>query len=158
MPKHKRRKKYVDHDVQGALVVHFARCWLLSVAAAGGLTLLGWVFISPGLHFVGLHAFIAQVLPMALVGVGASLLVLPLLLMHLVRLSNRFAGPVYRLQRHIRDVANGGTPSVLKFRSDDFWLDLPDAYNDLLARLAEAEQTTVATNNSESELLVASEP
>lgn len=140
MSKRLRRRLFVDREVQGDLIGHMVRYWILSVATAGGLTLLGWMFISPGLEgFVGPEAFMAQVLPMVLVGIAAAAVVLPFLLFDLVRVSHRFAGPLIRLRRHMRSAADGAPLEPLRFRKDDYWHDLAAAYCDLLKRF-EAEQ------------------
>jgi hypothetical protein len=44
-------------------------------------------------------------------------------------LSHRIAGPMYRLKRHFETVAKTGVHAPLKFRDDDFFLEIPEAYN-----------------------------
>ncbi len=44
-------------------------------------------------------------------------------------LSHRIAGPLFRLRSHFEKVAETGLPEPLHFREDDFFRDLPDAYN-----------------------------
>jgi hypothetical protein len=44
-------------------------------------------------------------------------------------LSHKIAGPMYRLKRHLEEVANTGTQKPLKFRDGDFFLEIPEAYN-----------------------------
>jgi nitrogen fixation/metabolism regulation signal transduction histidine kinase len=52
-----------------------------------------------------------------------------------IKLSHRFAGPIYSLRRAIRDIADGKPARKLKFRRHDFWHDLADDYNAMLKRL-----------------------
>jgi len=44
-------------------------------------------------------------------------------------LSNCMAGPLYRLKRHMDDVANGKTDAEIQFRKNDYGADLAEAFN-----------------------------
>jgi nitrogen fixation/metabolism regulation signal transduction histidine kinase len=44
-------------------------------------------------------------------------------------LSHRVAGPLYRLQKHILDVAEGRTDDNVKFRQKDYFQEVASAYN-----------------------------
>ncbi len=44
--------------------------------------------------------------------------------------SHRIAGPLYRLERHMRAVARGDIASPIRFRSKDFFKELSKAYNE----------------------------
>ncbi len=50
-------------------------------------------------------------------------------------LSNRIAGPIYRIRRHMLDLLDGKQVPDLKFRKNDFFPELADTYNDLLKKL-----------------------
>jgi hypothetical protein len=132
MTKPRRKKHFIDACVQGSLARRILVHWLTFLAVAS------------------LVAFVLQVLsdpfrPLAthLRGVwwthGPFLLVLtfllPVFIIDTIKLSNRFAGPVYSLRRAIREIAQGKTPRKLKFRRHDFWHDLADDYNAMLLRL-----------------------
>lgn len=133
-----RRRVYVDHEVQGALVRHMVQSWLMSLVAIGTLTLLGWMFIHPGLQaFVGPTAFMTEVLPMGVVGLASALLVLPLVLWRLVTLSHRFVGPIIRLRRGMSEVADGGELRPINFRRGDYWTNVADDYNAMIDRFKE---------------------
>jgi hypothetical protein len=49
-------------------------------------------------------------------------------------LSNRVAGPLYRMERHIRDIINGETKRKLRFREHDFFPELAEIYNEMLLK------------------------
>jgi hypothetical protein len=145
MSKRLRHRVFVDRVVQGALIRHMMRCWLISYVLFGGLTFVGWMFIHPGLGaFVGPEAFMVEILPMAVVGLGAAAIVLPLYLWGLVKVSHRFAGPIVRLKRVMRVAADGGPLDPIHFRNDDFWQELATSYNDLLIRV-HSKMTTRAS-------------
>jgi hypothetical protein len=68
-------------------------------------------------------------------GFVASLILLPIAMMDVVRLSNRFVGPVMRLRGALQDMAAGRPVKPLNFRDDDFWCDLAGDLNEVAVRL-----------------------
>ncbi|MGE0763550.1 MAG: hypothetical protein AB7N80_09765 [Bdellovibrionales bacterium] len=50
-------------------------------------------------------------------------------------LTNRIAGPLFRLQRHMESVASGQTTEPLAFRKKDYFSDIIEPYNKILQRL-----------------------
>ena len=92
-----RRTYFVDKKVQGALLARAARYWLLSVVVVASLTVLGWMFVTPGMGaLIQLREHLPWLLGGLLVALIVSLCVLPVILYDLARLSNRFAGPMLR--------------------------------------------------------------
>ena len=53
--------------------------------------------------------------------VGVMLLLLPVFLRDTLKLSNRFAGPMYRLRIALQSLAAKQSASPIKFRAGDFW-------------------------------------
>ena len=53
-------------------------------------------------------------------------------------LSHRIAGPLYRLQRHLEEVAEGKEPKDVKFRKGDYYQQLAEACNKLMARMRDS--------------------
>ena len=49
-----------------------------------------------------------------------------------ILLSHRIAGPLYRLNKHMRQIADGQTKDAVHFRKKDFFAELADSYNDQL--------------------------
>ena len=50
-------------------------------------------------------------------------------------LSHRIAGPLYRLERHLLDVATGKEPRDVNFRKGDYYQPLAEACNKVMARM-----------------------
>jgi hypothetical protein len=69
----------------------------------------------------------------------ASILVLPLLVADVLRVSHRFAGPMYRLRNALRDLADGKTIEPVKFREGDYWTNMADEFNRVLTRVRDLE-------------------
>jgi methyl-accepting chemotaxis protein len=53
-------------------------------------------------------------------------------------LSHRIAGPLYRLERHLDEVAEGKDPKDVKFREGDYYQPLAEACNKVIARMRES--------------------
>lgn len=136
MSKHDRRHYFVDRQVQGKLLGQLVNCWAVSLLSAGGLTVAGWIFVSPGISgFVGPNSFMTKILPMVLVGLIASTLTLPVMLWKMVHVTHRFAGPMVRFKRHLREAADTGQLVPLHFRDEDEWQELAESYNELVTRI-----------------------
>ena len=135
MPNTQRRSKhFIDRAVQGALLFRAARYWVLSLTVVAALTVLGWLFVWPGIP--SLVTDWGQLLPLVkvlVVGLVVTVVLLPVVLYDLSKLSNRFVGPVYRLRNSLNDLADGKPVRPLKFRDDDYWQDVADAFNRALA-------------------------
>jgi nitrogen fixation/metabolism regulation signal transduction histidine kinase len=146
----RRKKHFIDASVQGALARRIILHWL--------------VFLAVG----SLVAFVLQVLsnpfrPLANHAQdmwwthGPFLLVmaflLPVFIVDTIKLSHRFAGPIFALRKAIREIAHGESPRRLKFRRRDFWHELADDYNSMLEKLEVLEDNK---DSSEDKKLVTS--
>jgi hypothetical protein len=147
---HKQRRKYfVDGKVQSALIAKIVRYWIAGLVAVGGLSLLGWLFIWPGIGaFVGANGTMTNVLPMFFVAVLVALLVLPVVVLDLVWFSHRFVGPMVRLRRSMLELAAGDEVAPLRFRDDDYWCEFADAFNRILAMTNATLRSEVDRNHT----------
>jgi hypothetical protein len=132
-----RKQLFVDPKVQGALLLRTIGYWFFCLLTMA-LSLLLWrLFTGPArlfyLHFDDMLYWYG---PAAV----ASLLVLPLVVIDCVRLSNRFAGPLYRLRRELRRLAAGEKVTPIHFRDGDFWLEFADEFNAVAKRMQELQQ------------------
>jgi hypothetical protein len=136
-PKHGLRRRFLaDCRVQGALIVRVVLYWLMCLLTMT-LLLLGWTMVTQPIHPLNAHLTALWTLygPPAV----ASLLLLPLVTFDLLRLSNRFAGPMFRLRRSLHDLAQGKPVAAVHFRHGDFWQEFADDFNTVAARAQEAE-------------------
>jgi hypothetical protein len=127
-----RRQLFVDPKVQGALVVRVVLYWVACLLTMT-LMLLCWrILTGPArmfyTHFDDMWFFYGPALI-------ASFLLLPLLVVDVIRVSNRFAGPMLRLRRSMRQLARGEPVEPIRFRDGDYWHDFADAFNTLAARI-----------------------
>lgn len=77
----------------------------------------------------------------------AALLILPLVFAVGVLTTFRIAGPLYRIERHLEQVARGESPGKCKLRQGDDLQELCDLLNHALDRV-EAERRTAAVAES----------
>lgn len=132
MPQPRRTKHFIDSRVQGSLARRIIFHWLVFLSVAFLVSFILQVLTNPfeslSVHFRNLwwtHG------PFLLV----TLFLLPVFVVDSIKLSHRFAGPIFNLRRAIREVAAGNPPRKIRFRKRDFWQDLAEDYNAMLARL-----------------------
>lgn len=136
-----RKRLFVDPKLQGAFLVHTAVYWLIWIVTASAV--LGcWLAVSDpssaGRHPIDL--FFAQFGPAAVV----SAAMLPIVLFDLLRLSNKVAGPMYRLRNEMHKLAVGQQVRPIQFRTGDFGGDLAAEFNAVLRRFEEMDENLTA--------------
>ena len=130
--KHQRKHLFVDPKLQGPLVARVVFYWFVCLISIT-LMLMCWQVLSgaPRPFSVHLNKIWFQYGP-ALV---ASLIMLPLAIIDMIRFSNRFVGPLLRLRRSMRELARGEHVEPIKFRDTDFWQDFADEFNAVADRI-----------------------
>jgi len=138
---HKRRQMFVDRRVQGALIFHAVMYWAFCLTSVT-LMLLCWrILTGPArmfyTHFDDMWFHFGPALV-------ASCLLLPIVIIDIVRLSNRFAGPMVRLRKAMHAAAEGRPFHPVHFRGDDFWSEIAEDFNKMAHKLnvRELEETT----------------
>jgi len=141
MPRPQRRQKFIDSKVQGALARRLVVHWVVFLTVASIVALLLQVLSNPfrpvGEHFSEVwwtHG------PFLVV----TIFLLPVFVMDTIKISHRFAGPIYSLRRAMRDVAAGGPLRKLQFRRNDFWRELAGDYNAMIDRLTPADEQSTS--------------
>ncbi len=131
-----RQRFYVDPKVQGALAVRVVLYWLTCLVTVALMLLLWQIVTGPArlfyTHLGDLWFFHGPALV-------ASLILLPMVVIDMIRFSNRFAGPLFRLRRSMRALAAGEPVEPLQFRDSDFWQEFAQQFNAVAARVEAAE-------------------
>ena len=138
----RRQKFFVDAKVQGALVWRVIAYWAFCLLTITLMILCWRILTGPARMFYTHFDDMWFHLGPALV---ASLLLLPLVVFDVVRLSNRFAGPLIRMRRAMRALAKGEAPRPIKFRDGDYWQDFADDFNLVAAAVQRARESAAAT-------------
>lgn len=144
----KRKRLLVDPKVQGLLVLRVVLYWVACLATLE-LLRLTWT-IATGPEQPNFFAYFGNYDWKSVAGrlLIASIVLVPIV-WDILYFSNRFAGPVFRMRRILREVAKGGPIEHVQLRQGDYWHGLADDLNAALARLsgekADAQQrSTVA--------------
>ena len=62
-------------------------------------------------------------------------------------LSHRIAGPLYRLNQHMKAIAAGGPLKFVYFRTRDFFPELAENFNQMATKLNEEKKGNVSENS-----------
>jgi hypothetical protein len=142
-----RKQLFAAPKFQGVVLLRAIIYWSACIVVAA-LMLLGWRLATGPAQTVAEHisALAANLAP-ALV---AALLVLPVIVIDTVSLSNRFFGPLARLQGAVRRLARGERVVPIHFREDDFWHEFATEFNELVQRVEtlETEHTKLDAHSS----------
>lgn len=147
-----RSQLFVDPEVQGALVARAIIYWIVCTLSIALLLLCWRVLTGPvrplGFHLENMWFFYGPALI-------ASLIVLPVAITDMIRVSNRFAGPMTRLRQGMRALAKGRKVPPIEFRKNDFWFEFAEEFNavvreveELRRREREAEERPVEAADS----------
>ncbi len=137
----KRRQFFVDRSVQGMLIGRAISYWCFCLLSIVLLVMCWNAFHDPPHSSRELFYRCWMQTGPALV---ASVLLLPLVLIDTLRASNRFVGPICRLQHAMRKLADGHDVAKLEFREGDFWHESAEQFNRLAAELHTARQACEA--------------
>ncbi len=123
----KRSRILVDPTVQWSIAGRIASHWLLLLTCLITINMMVGVLTS-----VGQTSFADAIKRAAMLEtrtLGVMLLLMPVFLRDTLKLSNRFAGPMYRLRMALKSMTRDEDPGNIKFRNGDFWLDAADDFN-----------------------------
>lgn len=156
-----RKKLLVDPVVQGALIGRVAVYWFVCLITLFFLLLCWNIITGPArLPWRQLDSMWFHYGPVFV----ASVFILPIVLIDVLRLTNRFAGPIYRVRRVMRELAAGKQVEKVHFREEDFWKEFAEELNSLIdevERLRENQRepeeepavTTFGDTNEEADLV-----
>ena len=127
MSKTKRRQNYVDSKVQGRLVLRFLLHWGVFFVTTMMCVFVMQLLLGDPEEPLAKRMFepTREYLILGIIMVT----LLPAFTLDTIRFSNRFAGPVLRLRRALRELADNGTAAPLKFRNNDFWAEAAEEFN-----------------------------
>ena len=127
-----RKQLYHGSRVQVALLARVVMYWCAYMVAIAAFVLIWRIVTGPArifyTHFEDMWFHFGP-------AVIASFLLLPFLLWDTLKLSNRFVGPLTRLRKHFRMGACGEEVPPIHFREGDFWHDVSEEFNAMIAEL-----------------------
>lgn len=135
-----RQQLLVDRDVQGAVM------WRLALYVGVCVTYFTVIqlFTQSLLHpQVALPELLEHFVDDALFWLPGLLVLVPVMVLDLLQLTNRFTGPIFSLRREIQALINGKTGRRISFRQSDYWNSMASQFNavrDELVRLRAENQ------------------
>ncbi len=131
-----RSRKLIDSDIQVGIMTRVIFYWVFCL-----------VFIACPLAFVKTYSDPSQLWTTHLMSVfrehwivfTALTLIIPVAFVDIVRFSHRFVGPVFRLRQELAKLKTGEKMNRVQSRSNDFWVELSDGFNQLNDRIEALE-------------------
>lgn len=123
----KRKQKYVDTNVQGALLRRILFHWVAFFFVTA-LTVILMKTLIGDMNLSFMENVKNSIGEFSLYGV-ILLCLFPVFLLDTVRFSNRFVGPIGRLRRHLKELGTEKSTQKCAFRDNDFWSEMADEFN-----------------------------
>ncbi len=141
----KRQNWFVDAELQSTILVRAVTYWaavvLLMLAAPATIQ----SFLQPQMTLSEHLSVTWRLLWPVLV---VLTLILPLAIHDVLKFTNRFVGPVYRLRREFDNYMNLGEISQFTIRKNDFWKELVEGFNHLAAHVQSLEYQLEAAESA----------
>jgi hypothetical protein len=136
MQQHRKRERLlIDANVQGSLVLRVVIYWIVCIATIELLN-LGWLIATGPDQPSFFDCLLDRDWRPSFVRIAASALLLVPIVFDILRMSNRFACPVHRMQRSLRNVVENGTVEAVRLREGDYWHSFAADLNSALSKLA----------------------
>lgn len=132
--KNRRRKRIIDLAVQGALAKRILFHWLLFLAAAC-MVLPLWRIVTGAEPLAPFSVLMARSWVASGPVFVILLAMLPVFVWDTITFSHRFAGPMYRFHKVVRDLNAGEEVRRIKLRKGDFWTKFADDFNVMIERM-----------------------
>jgi len=140
----RRHQMIADKQLQGTLLAHAAIYWFYCLFSVTLIAVCWILFTKQPESSSELFTQLWLNCGPALLG---SVLLLPLVLLDCLRLSSRFAGPMVRMQRVMRELAAGKTPPAFTLRPGDYWTEFAENFNIVMERLRQHDSQTNSTRS-----------
>ncbi|TWU48828.1 hypothetical protein Poly51_47320 [Rubripirellula tenax] len=130
---YERSRILVDPKVQWAIAGRLVGHWTLFLVCLISISTMVRVMFTAGDQpfFQSAWTSLRAQTPLLFV----MLMLLPVFLRDSLKLSNRFAGPMYRLRTALRALSQDQPIGPIKFRTGDFWMEAADDFNIVLGQL-----------------------
>ncbi len=137
----KRKQKYVDTNVQGALLRRILFHWVAFFFVTA-LTVILMKSLIGDMNLTFMENIKNSIGEFSLIGV-ILLCLFPVFMLDTVRFSNRFVGPIGRLRRHLQELGTEKTTQKCSFRDNDFWSEMAGEFNKVVD-LVEKQEAEIA--------------
>jgi|SRR5436190_2377637 len=147
-PIQKRSRIFIDASIQGMLLLRVALYWTVCVLTQVLVILLVSVVSSMSAAPNAFSVPALQLRWLLQLVVFASVLMLPVILFDVLRLSHRWVGPVFRLRASLQALSRGDIVAPISFRAGDFWQEMAGDFNVIAAEVNRHNEATTDNVNS----------
>ena len=128
-----RERILVDPKVQWSIAGRVLMHWTLFVVCITSISVMVRILSAVGDQPLSsaLQAALRSQIPIF----GVMMMLLPVFLRDTLKLSNRFAGPMYRLRNALKSLNETGSTTPIRFRTGDFWQESADDFNQALEQI-----------------------
>ncbi len=130
---YERSRLLVDPKVQWTIALRMLTHWASFFVCVIAISTMVRLMFMAGDH--GFISSLKESLSLQMPILAVMLMLLPVFLRDSLKLSNRFAGPMYRLRTTLRLLADNQPAGPIKFRDGDFWQETATDFNVVLAEL-----------------------
>lgn len=131
MKRWRRKRVTVDPRIQGRLCLRICAYWTICFLSIAFLLACS-ALLSDSSRSAELWTSYGKI-------ASLSFLALPLALLDGLIFSNRFCGPVRRIMRGLTDLASGNEVQKINLRPGDFYFEVAEEFNRVVARMQELE-------------------
>jgi hypothetical protein len=132
-----RQQLLIDKDVQGAVL---QRTILYSVCCVVYFLVIMFFSTTAETPEDKWHEIVMKCLDEAVYWAPGLMLLTPVIAYDLLTLTNRFAGPVFRLRREMQRLTSGEESYPLSFRDGDYWMEMADLFNQVRDEMLELRE------------------
>lgn len=143
----RRRKQLVDPTVQLGIVRKIAFHWVVFFVC-NAMALMIWIrlFEQPDADWGQTFSdTIRRFMPFFII----TMALIPAFVWDTLKLTNRFAGPILRLRTALADASAGRAVQPLQFRTNDFWREIAENFNKVLAKGDQLSSDESASDSNE---------
>lgn len=129
----KRSRLLVDPTVQWSIAGRILIHWVFFLVCLVSLGTMVRVLVAVGnqpFSEAWRGAAISQI-----PALGVMFVLMPIFLRDTLKLSNRFAGPMFRLRTALKSLSDEGSTKPIKFRDGDFWQEAAEDFNEILGKI-----------------------
>ncbi len=130
---HNRSQFLVDPKVQWSIAGRFLFHWISFLVCLVMVGVIVRLLIGAG--STSFRESLGDGVAAQLPAVGVMLILLPIFIRDTLKMSNQFAGPMYRLRTELTHLANDRPARPIKFRQGDYWQEAADDFNTVLGQL-----------------------
>ena len=148
----KRTRILIDPKVQWSIAGRIMAHWVLLLIALVAIGAMVRLMASTDADSFASAAWEALMSQRAVACV--MFVLIPVFVRDTLRLSNKFAGPMYRIRTELKRLKDGEPAQKIKLRNGDFWTEVADDFNQVATQLEQlkAENAALRSQLNEADL------